>query len=221
MKILIVEDHPKLRENIIKYFKLKGHLIEWAIHGKEALDKVSQSSYEAVILDINLPIMDGKTFLKKLREKWNYTPVIALTSNSLLEDKIEVFGIWVDDYLTKPFELAELEARVHALSRRKNIIEQEVIHFWDVEIDIWKRKIFKKWSEIDVGNKEFLILEFLSKNIGYPKSKQEIIEYAWWESESKLIFESVTLEAHISYLRKKLGKNIIKTLKWVWYVIEK
>lgn len=220
MKILIVEDHPKLRENIIKFFTMKGHLIEGAIHWEEALEKLEKAGYDSVILDINLPIMDGREFLKTLRKRDKDIPIIALTSNSMLSDKLQVFDLWADDYLTKPFELLELEARVHSLGRRRGKEIEEIIKVRDVTVDITKHKIFKTWKEIDVGNKEFLIIEFLMRNKGIPKSKSEIFEFAWGEREENLNFDSITLEVHISYIRKKLGRDFIRTIKWVGYVVE-
>ncbi len=220
MKILIIEDHPKLRENVIKFFTMKGHLIEWAVHGEEWLEKLEKANYDAVILDINLPIMDGREFLKQLRKTDKNIPVIALTSNSMLSDKLQVFDLWADDYLTKPFELLELEARVNSLGRRKEKEIEDKIDVGNISIDILKHKLFKSGKEIDVGNKEFLIVEFLMKNRGTPKSKSEIFEFAWWEREENLNFDSITLEVHVSYIRKKLGRDFIKTIKGVWYVVE-
>jgi DNA-binding response OmpR family regulator len=221
MKILVVEDHPKIRENIIKFFTLKSYVAEWAFNGEEALTKMATSSYDVVILDINLPLLNGKDFLKILREKWNKVPVIALTSNSMLEDKLEVFDLWADDYLTKPFELLELEARVNAIFSRKDKVMEQKVLVWDLEINLSKHKIFKGNEEVNISNKEFLIIEFLAKNAGIPRNKTEILEYAWGEREDNLNFSSVTLEAHISYIRKKFGKDFIKTIKWVGYVIDK
>lgn len=220
MKILVIEDHPKIRENIITFLNLKGYVAEWAVHGEEALYKIADSGYDILILDVNLPIMNGKEFLKKIREKWNTTPVIALTSNSMLEDKLELFNLWVDDYLTKPFELLELEARLQSLFKRKEKLIEEKSTIWNLEIDYVRHKILKSGKEIAVSNKEYLIIEFLAKNRGIPKNKVEIFEYVWGEREENLDMSSVTLEAHISYIRKKFWKDIIKTIKWVGYVIE-
>lgn len=220
MKIFVIEDHPKIRENIIKFLTLKWHIVEWAVHGKEALDHLQKNFFDVIILDINLPIMDGKEFLSTLRKNWDTTPVIALTSNSMLDDKLEIFSLWVDDYLTKPFELLELEARILALYKRKDKLIEEVFVVGEVSIDVVRHKVTFKWKEIELGNKEFLIVEFLAKNQWVPKSKSEIFQYAWWEREENLNFDSITLEVHISYIRKKLGKNFIKTIKGVGYVIQ-
>lgn len=219
MKILVIEDHPKLRENIIKFFKISGYLAEWAFNWVEAFEKIAFNKYDLLILDVNMPIMGGEEFMKKLREKGDNIPVIALTSNSMLEDKLEMFDLWVDDYLTKPFELKELEARINALLKRKDKQIEKIIKIDNLEINLSKHKIFDSWKQLELWNKQYLIIEFLAINRGFPKSKVAILEKVWWELEENLDLSSTTLEAHISGLRKKIGKNFIKTIKWVGYVI--
>ncbi len=220
MKILIIEDHPKLRENILRFFKISGYLSEWAFNGEEALEKIAFNKYDILILDVNMPIMWGREFMKKLRESENNIPVIALTSNSMLEDKLEMFEFGVDDYLTKPFELKELEARVKTIFRRKDKKIEKIIKLWDIQIDLAKHKVFESGKEIELWNKEYLIVEFLSINKWFPKSKVAILEKVWGELEENLDLNSTTLEAHISTIRKKIGKSFIKTIKWVGYVID-
>lgn len=220
MKILVVEDHPKIRENIVKYLKINWYLAEEAFNWEEALEKIRYTDYDCLVLDVNMPIMNGKEFIKNLRKNWNFSPVITLTSNFTLEDKVEMFELWVDDYLTKPFELKELEMRIKSLLKRKEKEIEDKIIIWDIEINLSKHKVFKNLDEMELWNKEYLIIEFLSINKGYPKSKIQILEQVWWEAEENLELSSTTLEAHISTIRKKLGKDFIKTLKWVWYIIE-
>lgn len=220
MKILIIEDHPKIRENISKYLKIVWYVAETAINWLEAIEKLRYNLYDVIILDINMPIMNGREFILKLRKQGNNIPVIVLTSNSMLEDKVEMFDLWVDDYITKPFELKELELRIKSIARRKNMELQELINIWEIEINLSKHKVFLKKEEIELSNKEYLIVEFLSINRWYPKSKVQILEHVWWEQEENLNLSSVTLEAHISVIRKKISKTFIKTIKWVGYIIE-
>lgn len=220
MKILVVEDHPKIRQNIVKYLNIKWFRAEESIHGEDAKQKIKDNTYDVIVLDVNMPLLNWKDFTKYVRETWNNIPIIALTSNSLLDDKLEMFSLWVDDYLTKPFEFEELEARIKALLKRKDKDIKNDLKFRDIVVDIDKHKVFKNWKEVDLGNKEYMILEFLFMNQNYPKSKIAILEHVWWEQEENLNLWSVTLEAHISMLRKKLWKDLIKTIKWVWYVIE-
>ncbi len=220
MKILIIEDHPKLRENIKKYLQIKWYLSEVAINWEEAINKIHFTDYDCIILDINMPIMDWREFIKKFRQKNNYTPVIALTSNSTLDDKVEMFEFWVDDYLIKPFELLELEIRIKALLKRKDKELQDEIKIWNIKIDFSKHKVFLSEKEVELWNKEYLIIEFLSRNKWYPKTKIQILEKVWWEAEENLELSSTTLETHISMIRKKLWSDFIKTIKWTGYIIE-
>lgn len=220
MKILVVEDNWKLRENISKFLKLQAYTCDTAINWLEALDKMIWNNYDVIVLDVNMPFLNWKEFTKRLRTSKESTPIIALTSNSMLDDKLEMFDLWVDDYMTKPFEMRELVARINALVKRKsNIIEEEII-IWDVKINLSKHKVYKNKKEIEFINKEYLIIEFLAKNKWYPKNKTQILWSVWWESEENLELSSTTLESHISTIRKKLGKDFIKTIKWVGYIIE-
>ena len=224
MKILIIEDNPKLRENISKFLKISGFVSETSPNWKEALLKVNSNNYDLIVLDINMPFLNWKEFTKIIRLSWKNIPIIALTSNSMLDDKLEMFDLWVDDYMTKPFELKELLARINALLKRKNKILEDIIKINNIEIDLKKHKIYILSSdtkqEIDLWNKEYLIVEFLSKNKSYPKNKTQILENVWGEVQDNLELSSTTLEAHISTIRKKLWKDFIKTIKWVWYIIE-
>ena len=218
MKILIIEDHPKIRGNIIEYLTLKGYTAEWAVHGAEAL-KMLHAHYDIIVLDMNMPVMDGQTFIKRIRKSGDQTPVIVLTSNSLLWDKVTMFDLGADDYVVKPFEMRELEARIIALGRRKNKTIEEIVEFGEYSIDLG-RKVVKKWmNPVEISPKEYGIIEYLVRNKTYPKTKLEILEAVWWIREAELAMNSVTLEAHISTIRKKLWKSIITTRKWTWYLI--
>lgn len=220
MKVLIVEDNMLLRENIIFLLKKQNIMAEWAWNGQEALLKACEYHYDVIVLDVNMPIMNGKEFLQEYRKKGKSTAIIALTSNGLLEDKIEMFELWVDDYLTKPFETQELLLRIKALTKRSEHIEDDQKEMWDISINYSCSKIYIKGEEVYVPHKQYLIIEYLSKNLWYPKSKVQIMEYVWGEAEENLELDSTTLESHIYALRKKLGKDFIKTLKGVWYIIE-
>lgn len=219
MKILIVDDHPWIRNWLIKLLNSKWYVAEWAMHWEEWLEKLSWHHFDVIILDVNMPIMDGKEFIKKLRKKRNNIPVLALTSNSYLEDKVEMFDLWVDDYLIKPFEFDELYVRLKSLTKRKWEIEEDIVEIWDIKIDFNTSKIFLKNEEIIFQNKQYWIIKYLVKNKWYPKTKIDIMEYAWWEKEENLQFNTVALESHIYIIRKKLWKDFIKTVKCIWYLI--
>jgi DNA-binding response OmpR family regulator len=144
-----------------------------------------------------------------------------LTSDSMLQDKLEMFELWVDDYLTKPFEIEELVARLKSLLKRwEQKIDDEKIS-WNLKINYSKNKIYFKNNEVNFPHKQYLILEFLMNNIWYPQNKVKIMEYVWWEAEENLDLNSTTLESHIYVIRKIIGKDIINTVKGIWYIIEK
>ena len=220
MKILILEDNPILRENLEFLLKKFSYIPESAYNGEVWLEKLSQTSYDAIILDVNMPDMDGKKFLKHIREKNISIPVIALTSDSMLQDKLEMFELWVDDYLIKPFEIEELIARLKSILKRKDKQIDEEKTIWNIKINYSKKKIYLDDKEITFPQKQYLILEYLIKNIWYPQKKVKIMEYVWWEAEENLEFNSTTLESHIYAIRKTIGKNILKTVKGIWYIIE-
>ena len=220
MKILIIEDHPKIRENIKKFLKISWYLAETAINWKEWLDKVIYWDYDLIILDVNMPVMNWKEFMINMRKLSKNIPVIALTSNSLLDDKIEMFDLWVLDYMTKPFEFRELEARIKSLLKRKETIVDDILIIWDIKIDFSKHKVYKNNIEVLLSVKEYLIIEFLSRNKSYPKTKLEILEHVWWEAEENLELSSTTMEAHISMIRRKLWTEFIKNIRWIGYIIE-
>lgn len=220
MKILIVEDNNILRENLIFLLKKFNYLWEWAINWKEALEKISRTTYDAIILDLNMPIMNGKDFLIQLRALGKTLPVIALTSDSMLNDKLEMFDLWVDDYMTKPFEIEELIARLKSILKRWDKKIDEYKDLWKYRINYSNSKVYEGEDEIIFPYKQYLIIEYLSKNFGYPKNKLKIMEYVWGEAEENLEFNSTTLESHIYSIRNKLWKNFIKTIKSVGYIIE-
>lgn len=220
MKILIIEDHPKIRAWIKMFLEKKLYSVWEAVHWEEWLKELENADYDAIILDVNMPIMDWREFMKHLREKNQFIPVIALTSNWMLDDKIEMFDLWADDYVTKPFELKELLVRLEAVLKRRENRQENLIELWDLKIDTSKHKVFLNDEEIELARKPYLIFEFLLLNRWYTKNKTEILEHVWWESEENLNMDSITLESHIYSLRKKLGKDVIKTIKGFGYVIE-
>ena len=145
-------------------------------------------------------------------------PIIMTTAKWELEDKLEWFKLWADDYLVKPFDLEELEARMKALTKRLQHKNKPVIK-WNISFDIQNRKIMKWNKEVKLTVKEYNILEYLIKNIGIPVSRTDLIQEAWWW-ESRFDNDA-KLDVYISTIRSKLGKNIIETIKGFWYKINK
>lgn len=220
MKILIVEDNSILRENLEFLLKKFHFLPESAKDWEEAYNKIISQKYDAMVLDLNMPKITWRELIKKLSIINKKIPTIVLTSDSMLEDKISMFELWVDDYLTKPFEIEELVARLKSILRRGDLVLDDIKIHRDVKINFIKKKVYVLDKEITLSHKLYLIIEFLMKNFWYPQSKTKLMEYVWWEQEEKLDFDSTTLESHIYSIRKKIWKDFIKTVKWVWYIIE-
>ena len=221
MKILIVDDNFKLRENIREYFREYSILCEEAHDGKEALEKVFSGEYDAIILDVNMPYIDGREFLTRIRARDMKVPVLALTSNSLVQDKLELFRLGADDYVTKPFDLDELLVRTQALTRRFNgTVTTKIQIEGDTLIDIDRCRVVRNGEEIQLPNKEYRIVEYLAMHRGIPKTKTDILEHVWGERQENLNLDTMTFEVHISSIRRKLGKDFIRTIRGIGYMIE-
>ncbi len=210
MKILLIEDNKEISKNIWEYFELLGHKIEYAFDWETGLFKALAEKYDIIFLDIMMPKIDGFFVAKKIREK-SQTPIIITTAKWEIEDKLKGFELWVSDYIVKPFDLRELEARANALTGKNNssFISK------NLELDFEKRIFKKNLKEIHLSNTEILILEFLFSNKEKSVSRTDIIEHIWWENG---LFESDwKLDVYISNLRKKLGKELIETQKGFGY----
>lgn len=219
MKVLVVEDNEILSRNLVRFLALKDIAAEASFDGKDWLYKASVNFYDVIILDINLPSMDGVEVCKSLREKGKDTPIIMLTSRSAKTDIVEWLNVWADDYLSKPFDYDELIARVHSLSRRnlKNKSNTK-IQVWEYVIDLEKIEVLKWETPIKLSTLEFDLFKYLVQNRGKVVSRKDIYEKVWWEFEDFMF--SKTVDVYIGYLRKKLDRDLIETKKGFWYIIQ-
>ena len=221
VKILVIEDSSVLQKNLQFLLKKFHFVVELASDWHEWLKKVALQKYDAIVLDNHMPHMTGKEFLMKLRSQNNTTLVVMLTSDSQLQDKITMFDIWADDYLTKPFEIEELVVRLKALWKRNTHLLDEKIHFRSYTINFTKWSIYDENNdEIQLPHKQYLILELLTKNKWYAQSKNKIMQYVWGEQEENLELSSTTLESHVYAIRQKLWKDVIQTRKGSGYIIQ-
>lgn len=217
MKILLIEDNKSIANNIKRYLELSDYEVFIAENGLYGLEVARKNDFDLMILDLMLPGMDWEKVCEEIKKEKDI-PVIMTTAKWQLEDKLEWFNVGADDYLVKPFDLEELEARVKALTRRK-LKDFKPVKKWNVTIDIYSKKI-KKWDkEVKLTLKEYNILEYLVKNIGLPVSRTDIIAEIWWwdsrwENDGKL-------DVYISTIRSKLWKDVIETVKGFGYKISK
>lgn len=221
MKILVVEDNKKLlqtiEKEIIKHFEVKC-----CEDGEEALYLIKQGIYDLVVLDLMLPSLSGLEVLKNIRKDYIDTPVLILTAKESLDEKMEAFSVGANDYLTKPFYMEELIARIYAILRTTGKLQtSNTLDFYDLHLDLSKRRVFYKNEEIKLQNKQFNLLEYFLLNKGTILLKEQIYDRIWG-IESDATIEIV--EVYVSNLRKILSKfgydKCIKTKRKVGYMFD-
>lgn len=221
MKILIVEDEEKLALAIKKGLATQKMSSDVAFDGEAGLDLAVSEKYDAILLDIMLPKMDGLQVCKQIRSKGVTTPVLMLTAKGEIEDKVEGLDIGADDYLVKPFAFSELVSRIKALTRRPANLLGNTQTVSDLEVDLNLSQIKRGGKIINLSKKEFELLIFLMKNPGVVFSKDQIVASVW-EFESDILPE--TVEVYIRMLRKKIDepfeKKLIHTVRGFGYKIE-
>lgn len=204
MKLLLAEDEKELSKALCRVLGKNGYLVDPVYNGQEALDYLQSPSYDALILDIMMPVKDGFDVLKTLREQNNKIPVIVLTAKSALDDKVQGLNLGADDYLTKPFASEELIARIRAVTRRKT--DDSVsnnLKYKDLILDRTTFEVLGKLSKVALRNHEFQILETLMSNEGIYFSIDRLFEKIWgYDSDT----ESSVVWVDISNIRKKLKK---------------
>lgn len=221
MKVLLIEDNIQISANIVRFLALKNIACESSQDWKHGLSKALSNYYDVIILDINLPSLNWLEILKIIRERQKDNQIIMLTSNSTKKDIVEWLNMWADDYMTKPFDFDELLARINSLNRRNLKNKWTIITFWEFyQIDLEKIELKNKGELIKLSPLEFNLLKYLVQNIPKTISRQELYEKVWWEFDWDIMF-SKTVDVYIWYLRKKLNPELIQTIKWVWYRINK
>jgi DNA-binding response OmpR family regulator len=222
MKILIVDDEYSLLEQLQKSLEKQRYIIEIAINGEEALDKLFETPFDLILLDIMMPKMDGLTLLKQVRESGIKTPVLMLTAKDDVKDKIKGLDLGADDYLAKPFSFEELLARIRALFRRHGSQSVTILQVLDLCLDTVNREVTRKNRIINLTPREFSILEFLLYNKDRVISRFSLAEHVWGDDFDPFNMSNF-MDVHIKNLRHKIddtGKNkIIKTVRGVGYII--
>lgn len=201
MKILIVEDEQDLCESIAKGLRLDGYEADTCFDGEEALEMASVESYDLIILDLNLPKLDGMEVLRSIRAEDNETNILILSARGGLQDKIEGLDGGANDYLCKPFHFEELEARVRSLTRRRVVQNNLVLECGEISLDTKARTVTAKNEELSLTRKELAILEYLILHRNHTVSQEELIEHVWDGSADAF---SNSIRVHMSALRKKL-----------------
>lgn len=220
MKILIVDDEVQLTQALSVILKQYNYSVDYATDGEQGLDYALSGIYDLIILDIMMPKIDGFTLLKILRKNSIDAPVLMLSAKSEISDKIDGLNLGADDYITKPFNTEELLARIKALLRRKEKFTGDILSFNDISLDRDSFELICSSNRINLGKKEFQILEMLLLNIGKSIDKEKFIEKIWgYDTDA----EYNTIEVYVSFLRKKLlavgSKTEIKSIRGIGYTI--
>lgn len=223
MRVLIVEDEFSLADTISDRLKEEGYTVNIAYDGNQGYLQAVSGIYDVIILDIMLPKMDGFTALTKIRAAEIFTPVLIFTAKSELDDKVYGFDCGADDYLTKPFEMKELLARVRALSRRRGEIDLSVLTYGDLQVNVNSCEINCTTTNqsMKLGAKEYLIIEYLMHNQKQIVSREQIAEKIWGFDNDA---EYNKVEVYLSFLRKKIkfiGSTVkIKVIRGIGYCLE-
>ncbi|MBL7187089.1 MAG: response regulator transcription factor [Phycisphaerae bacterium] len=222
MKILIVEDDTRTASFIMKGLKQAGFVVEHAPDGEDGLYRASTESYDAAVVDIMLPKLDGLALIDELRRRKATIPVIILSAKRSVDDRIKGLRAGGDDYLVKPFAFSELLARIQALIRRANsVAEPTTLTVGDLSLDLLRRKVLRVGKEIELQPREFALLEYLMRNAGMVVSKTMIMEHVW---DYNFDPQTNVVEARICRLRDKVDRSfdnkLIHTIRGVGYVLE-
>jgi DNA-binding response OmpR family regulator len=218
MRILLVEDDDLLGDGVEAGLKQAGYTVDWVRDGKAGELAMSCEHYDAAILDINLPRQSGLETLAKRRSAGDNTPVLLLTARDTVNDRVSGLDCGADDYLVKPFALAELSARLRALTRRQTGRSNPIISHGTLQLDPAAREVHMDQQLVALSPREFSLLELLLAHRGHVLSKTQLESalYGWGEE-----VESNSVEVHVHHLRKKLGSTLIRTIRGIGYVIPK
>src|SRR5215831_1549250 len=215
MRVLVVEDEPDLLDSLVRAVREDGYAVDGAPDGEEGLFKAESYEYDAIVLDVMLPGIDGWELLRRLRKN-KKTPVLMLTARDAIRDRVRGLDTGADDYLVKPFDLAELLARLRALIRRSASQGHSVFEISGIVIDTVTRTVRQDGNEIPLTAREYALVEYLALHQGEVVTRTALYEHLFDENDSTL---SNLLDVHVSNIRKKLGHEFILTRRGHGYSI--
>jgi two-component system OmpR family response regulator len=218
MKVLVVEDELKMATLLLRGFRNNGYAPDIARTGEDAVWMVRAAEYDAIVLDVMLPGLDGFETCAELREAGVWTPVLMLTARESIEDRVRGLDVGADDYLVKPFSFAELLARLRALVRRGERPRPAVLKVGELRLDPATRQVWRGTDEIDLTAKEFTLLEAFMRRPGHVLSRDQLLEQAWdmgYDNRSNVI------AVYVNYLREKIdrpfGTRSLETVRGAGY----
>ena len=218
MRVLVVDDEPKLSALVARALREDGHAADVAAHGDDAIWMAQAAPYDAIVLDVMLPGVDGFEVLRRLRAREVWTPVLMLTARDAIVDRVDGLDAGADDYLTKPFSFDELLARLRAIARRGPVERPTIIEVGELRLDPAGRRAWRGEVELSLTAREFTILELFMRRPGQVLTRLQLLEGAWdmaFESRSNIV------DVYVRYLREKIdrpfGRTAIETVRGVGY----
>ena len=214
MRVLVVEDEPKMAALVRRGLVEEGHAADVANQGEDAVWMAEAHPYDAIVLDVMLPGMSGYETCRRLRSAGVWTPVLMLTARDAVEDRVGGLDAGADDYLTKPFSLVELFARLRAIARRGGVERPTELAVGDLRLDPASRRVWRGDDEIQLSPKEFALLETFMRRPGQVLSRLQLLEHAWdfaYEHRSNVV------DVYVGYLRQKLGRDLFETVRGAGY----
>ena len=215
MRLLVVDDERRLARALQHGLSREGYVVDLAHDGGSALDAALGGGYDAIILDLMLPVISGYEVVRRLRAAQVWTPVLMLTAKDGEYDEADALDEGADDYLTKPFSLVVLVARIRALLRRGMTARPTVMWSGSVEVDPGTRRVLREGREIEITAREFALLSYLTRHAGRVVSKAELYEHVWESHDPGHGLNVV--EVYVGYLRRKLGREVIETVRGAGY----
>ncbi len=221
MHVLVVEDEPRLAHLLRRALEQDRHVVEVAYNGPDGLYQGETGAFDVIILDIMLPEMDGLEVCRRLRAGRIDTPILMLTARDAIQHRVEGLDAGADDYLTKPFAVAELLARVRALGRRRGPLADDILKAGDLTLDPIRHQVERGGKIINLTRKEFALLEYLMRNQGQVLTRAQIMDHVWGYDFSSL---TNVVDIYVHYLRNKIdkgyAKKLVRTVRGVGYTID-
>jgi DNA-binding response OmpR family regulator len=220
MRILLIEDEPKVSALVKRGLTAERYAVDISADGREGLEYTEAYPYDLIMLDLMLPTMSGVEVLQRIRRTNQYVPILVLTARDSVDDKVKLFDIGADDYLTKPFAFAELLVRTKALLRRGPVNRSSTLRIGDLELDRLTQQVKRLGKRIELTAKEYALLEYLMQNPDRVLSRNMIIEHVWDQS-----FDGITniVDVYVRHLRSKIDEEfdhkMIRTVRGTGYMI--
>jgi two-component system OmpR family response regulator len=217
VRLLLVEDDEKLASAMARGLRGEGHAVDAVGDGGTALANAGVYSYDAVVLDVMLPVRDGFEVCRALRERGAWMPILMLTARGAVDDRIRGLDAGADDYLAKPFDFGELLARLRALHRRTPAERPTRLEVGDLVVDPATRAVSRAGTAVELTAREFALLEYLARHSGEVISRTRLLDHVWDEN---YLGSTNIVDVYVGYLRRKLGGGLIRTMRGVGFVLE-